>query len=29
VLSYNAIQSYAQNVFNAANDYGQRSRTVT
>jgi membrane-bound lytic murein transglycosylase B len=29
VLSYNAIQSYAQSVFNAANDYGQRSRTVT
>ncbi|MEN3309025.1 MAG: hypothetical protein V7603_5227 [Micromonosporaceae bacterium] len=29
VLSYNAIQTYAQNVFNAANDYGQRSRTVT
>jgi membrane-bound lytic murein transglycosylase B len=29
VLSYNAIQSYAQSVFNAANEYGQRSRTVT
>jgi Transglycosylase SLT domain len=29
VLSYNAIQAYAQSVFNAADDYGQRSRTVT
>jgi len=29
VLSYNAIQAYAQSVFNAANSYGQRSRTVT
>jgi membrane-bound lytic murein transglycosylase B len=28
VLSYNAIQIYARNVFDAANDYGQRSRTV-
>jgi membrane-bound lytic murein transglycosylase B len=28
VLSYNAIQAYARNVFDAANDYGQRSRTV-
>ncbi|HKT04610.1 MAG TPA: lytic murein transglycosylase, partial [Rugosimonospora sp.] len=29
VLSYNAIQSYGQAVFNAANNYGLRSRTVT
>jgi hypothetical protein len=28
VLSYNAIQSYAQSVFDAANSYGLRSRTV-
>ena len=28
VLSYNEIQAYARNVFDAANDYGQRSRTV-
>jgi len=28
VLSYNAIQAYATNVFDAANSYGQRSRTV-
>jgi membrane-bound lytic murein transglycosylase B len=28
VLSYNAIQAYARNVFDAANDYGQRSRTI-
>ena len=28
VLSYNAIQLYARNVFDAANDYGQRSRAV-
>ena len=28
VLSYNAIQQYAQKVFDAANDYGQRARTV-
>ncbi|MDT5037851.1 MAG: hypothetical protein QOE03_3036 [Micromonosporaceae bacterium] len=26
VLSYNAVQSYAQDVFDAANDYGARSR---
>jgi membrane-bound lytic murein transglycosylase B len=26
VLAYNAVQSYAQQVFNAANDYGGRSR---
>jgi hypothetical protein len=26
VLSYNAVQSYAQDVFDAANDYGTRSR---
>lgn len=26
ILSYNAVQPYAQNVFDAANDYGQRSR---
>jgi hypothetical protein len=29
VLAYNAIQSYAQDVFTAANDYGIKSRTVT
>jgi membrane-bound lytic murein transglycosylase B len=28
VLSYNAVRAYAMNVFNAANDYGTRSRTV-
>jgi hypothetical protein len=28
VLSYNTVQAYAQKVFDAANDYGQRSRTV-
>jgi membrane-bound lytic murein transglycosylase B len=28
VLSYNAVSVYAMNVFNAANDYGTRSRTV-
>jgi membrane-bound lytic murein transglycosylase B len=28
VLSYNAIQQYAQKVFDAANEYGQRARTV-
>jgi membrane-bound lytic murein transglycosylase B len=28
VLSYNAIQQYAQKVFDAANTYGQRARTV-
>ncbi|TML21445.1 MAG: lytic transglycosylase domain-containing protein, partial [Actinobacteria bacterium] len=28
VLSYNAIQQYAQKVFDAANDYGQRARTI-
>ncbi|WP_246607263.1 lytic transglycosylase domain-containing protein [Paractinoplanes toevensis] len=27
ILSYNAVQPYAQKVFEAANDYGQRSRT--
>jgi len=26
ILSYNAVQPYAQKVFEAANDYGQRSR---
>jgi membrane-bound lytic murein transglycosylase B len=26
ILSYNAVQAYAQDVFNAANDYGIRSR---
>jgi len=26
ILSYNAVQPYAQKVFDAANDYGQRSR---
>jgi membrane-bound lytic murein transglycosylase B len=26
ILSYNAVQAYAQDVFNAANDYGVRSR---
>jgi Transglycosylase SLT domain len=26
ILSYNAVQQYAQDVFNAANDYGVRSR---
>jgi membrane-bound lytic murein transglycosylase B len=26
ILSYNAMRPYAQNVFEAANDYGQRSR---
>ncbi len=29
ILSYNAIQSYARNVFTAANDYGVKSRSVT
>lgn len=29
VLSYNALQSYAEKVFAAANDYGVRSRKVT
>lgn len=29
VLSYNAIQQYAQDVFAAADDYGRRSRSVT
>jgi membrane-bound lytic murein transglycosylase B len=28
VLSYNAVRAYATDVFNAANDYGVRSRTV-
>jgi membrane-bound lytic murein transglycosylase B len=28
ILSYNALQSYAQNVFTAANDYGVQSRTM-
>jgi membrane-bound lytic murein transglycosylase B len=28
VLSYNAVQAYAMDVFKAANDYGVRSRTV-
>jgi membrane-bound lytic murein transglycosylase B len=28
VLSYNEVQAYATAVFNAANDYGARSRTV-
>jgi membrane-bound lytic murein transglycosylase B len=28
VLSYNAIQRYAQTVFDTADDYGQRARTV-
>ena len=28
VLSYNELQAYAQNVFNAANDYGVHSRSV-
>jgi membrane-bound lytic murein transglycosylase B len=27
VLAYNNVQTYAQNVYNAANDYGLRSRT--
>jgi len=27
VLAYNDVQTYAQSVFTAANDYGQRSRT--
>jgi transglycosylase-like protein with SLT domain len=27
ILSYNAVQPYAQKVFDAANDYGRRSRT--
>jgi hypothetical protein len=26
ILSYNAVRPYAQKVFDAANDYGQRSR---
>jgi membrane-bound lytic murein transglycosylase B len=26
ILSYNAVRPYAQDVFDAANDYGQRSR---
>lgn len=29
ILSYNAIQSYAQSVFSWSDTYGQRSRTVT
>ena len=29
IQTYNAPLSYAQDVFNAANDYGVRSRTVT
>lgn len=29
ILSYNAIQQYAQDVFAAADDYGRRSRSVT
>jgi membrane-bound lytic murein transglycosylase B len=29
VLSYNALQSYALDVFNTANEYGVRSRSVT
>lgn len=28
VLSYNAVRAYAVDVFNAANDYGMKSRTV-
>jgi membrane-bound lytic murein transglycosylase B len=28
VLGYNAVQAYARNVFDAANDYGLRSKTV-
>jgi membrane-bound lytic murein transglycosylase B len=28
VLSYNAVRAYAMNVFDAANDYGVKSRTV-
>jgi membrane-bound lytic murein transglycosylase B len=28
VLAYNAVRAYAMGVFNAANDYGVRSRTV-
>jgi membrane-bound lytic murein transglycosylase B len=28
VLAYNAVRAYATDVFNAANDYGARSRTV-
>ena len=28
VLSYNAVRAYAMDVFNAANDYGLKSRTV-
>jgi membrane-bound lytic murein transglycosylase B len=28
VLSYNTVQAYAQRVFDAADEYGQRSRTV-
>jgi membrane-bound lytic murein transglycosylase B len=28
VLSYNAIQQYAQSVFDAANEYGQRARSI-
>jgi len=27
ILSYNAVRPYAQKVFDAANDYGRRSRT--
>jgi membrane-bound lytic murein transglycosylase B len=27
ILSYNAVQAYAQDVYDAANDYGRRSRT--
>jgi membrane-bound lytic murein transglycosylase B len=26
ILSYNTVQTYAQNVYNTANDYGRRSR---
>ena len=26
ILSYNAVRPYAQKVFDAANEYGQRSR---
>jgi membrane-bound lytic murein transglycosylase B len=28
VLSYNAIQQYAQSVFNAADDYGRKARSI-
>jgi membrane-bound lytic murein transglycosylase B len=27
ILSYNAVRPYAQKVFDAANDYGRRSRS--